>query len=85
MNAMNQQFFNIPTFRYHLLSVNDNIPVDLQDYKNQKVDDNVLHQLQKLFSSLELSKSDDYNPWEYCFSFKDFEGQPTNTGEQKDA
>ena len=29
MNAMNQQFFNIPAFRYHLLSVDDGIPEDI--------------------------------------------------------
>lgn len=34
---------------------------------------------------LELSERSDYNPFEFCFAFKDFEGNPTNTSEQKDA
>ena len=34
---------------------------------------------------LELSNRSDYNPFEFCFSFKEFDGTPTNTAEQKDA
>jgi ubiquitin carboxyl-terminal hydrolase 34 len=75
----------IPAFRYNLLSVDDGVPEDLVEYKGQKVDDNVMHQLQKLMAHLELSDRNDYNPFEFCFAFKDFEGNPTNTGEQKDA
>ena len=81
MNAMMQQFFMIPTFRYNLLQVDDGLPEELADYKGQKVDDNVMHQLQKLMAHLELSERTDYNPFEFCFAFKDFEGNPTNTGE----
>ncbi len=75
----------IPAFRYNLLSVDDGCPEELADYKGQKVDDNVMHQLQKLMAHLELSERTDFNPFEFCFAFKDFEGNPTNTGEQKDA
>jgi len=57
----------------------------LQEYKGFKIDDNVLHQFQKLIAHLELSERLDYNPYEFCFSFKDLDGAPTNTGEQKDA
>ena len=85
MNAMMQQFFMIPAFRYNLLSIDDHSPEDIQEYKGQKVDDNVLHQLQKLMAHLELSERTDYNPFEFCFSFKDLDGNPTNTSEQKDA
>jgi ubiquitin carboxyl-terminal hydrolase 34 len=35
-------------------------------------------------SFLELSERQDYNPREFCFSFKDFDGRPINTREQKD-
>jgi ubiquitin carboxyl-terminal hydrolase 34 len=75
----------IPTFRYNLLSIDDHLPEDIKEYKGQKVDDNVLHQLQKLMAHLELSERQDYNPFEFCFAFKDLDGNPTNTGEQKDA
>ena len=34
---------------------------------------------------LELSERSEYNPFEFCFSFKETDGNPTNTGEQKDA
>lgn len=34
---------------------------------------------------LELSERQDYNPFEFCFAFKDLDGVPTNTSEQKDA
>jgi hypothetical protein len=30
---------------------------------------------------LELSERNDYNPCEFCFAFKDLDGNPTNTGE----
>ena len=75
----------IPAFRYNLLSVDDKKAEDIQVYKGQKIDDNVLHQLQKLMAHLELSERSDYNPFEFCFAFKDLDGIPTNISEQKDA
>ena len=44
MNSMNQQFFMIPPLRYNLLAVDDGKPEDLQPYKQDMIDDNVLHQ-----------------------------------------
>jgi ubiquitin carboxyl-terminal hydrolase 34 len=75
----------IPAFRYNLLCVDDQLPEDIQQYKGENVDDNMLHQLQKLMANLELSALNYYIPWEFCFAFKEFDGSPTNTGEQKDA
>jgi len=43
MNSMNQQFFNIPSFRYSLLSVDDGVEEDFKEYKKLYIDDNVLH------------------------------------------
>ena len=71
----------IPAFRYNLLSVDDKLPENMQEYKGSMIDDNVLHQLQKLMAHLELSERQDFNPQEFCFAFKDLEGNPTNTGE----
>jgi ubiquitin carboxyl-terminal hydrolase 34 len=85
MNSMMQQFFMVPAFRYNLMCVNDEIEEELKDYKNEKVDDNMLHQLQKLMSHLELSERSEFNPMEFCFSFKEFDGRPCDTSEQKDA
>jgi len=75
----------IPAFRYSLLCVDDKVDPQVKEYKGDLVDDNMLHQLQKLMSNLELSARNDYNPWEFCFAFKEFDGSPTNTLEQKDA
>jgi ubiquitin carboxyl-terminal hydrolase 34 len=36
-------------------------------------------------AALELSERQDYNPFDFCFAFKDLDGMPTNTSEQKDA
>jgi uncharacterized UBP type Zn finger protein len=43
MNAMMQQFFMIPAFRYNLLQVDDGFPAALEEYKGQKIDDNMMH------------------------------------------
>lgn len=43
MNSMNQQLFMIPAYRYNLLTVDDNRPEQLAEYKGRQVDDNVLH------------------------------------------
>ena len=85
MNSMMQQFFMVPAFRYNLLCVDDGKPEDLKDYKGEKIDDNMMHQMQKLIAHLELSERTEFNPMQFCFAFKEFDGQPTNTAEQKDA
>jgi len=41
--------------------------------------------MQRLLAHLELSQRVDYNPVSFCFAFKEFDGTPTNTAEQKDA
>jgi hypothetical protein len=81
MNSMMQQFFMVPPFRYNLMCVDDEIEPNLQAYKNEQVDDNMLHQLQKLVAHLELSQRTEYIPNEFCFSFKEFDGTPCNTSE----
>ena len=84
MNSMLQQFNNIPAFRYLILMSEDYQPDDFQEYKGRTINDKVLYQYQKMLSHLELSSRSDYNPIEFCFSFKDMDGQPTNTGVQHD-
>ena len=85
MNSMLQQFFMIPAFRYNLLCVDDGTPEELKKYKEEMIDDNMLHQIQRLLAHLELSERNDYNPVGFTFSFKEFDGGPTNISEQKDA
>ena len=85
MNSMLQQLYHVPAFRYQLLQVDDGAEPDWQEYKGKTIDDNVLHQLQRLFGHLELSERVDYNPYAFCFSFKQMDGQPTNTSVQHDS
>jgi len=80
MNSMLQQFYTIPTFRYNLLAANDGLSG--QDKEN---DDNVLHQLLRMFSFLEFTERQCYNPRHFCDSFKDIDGNPTNMSVQQDA
>ena len=75
----------VPALRYNLLCVDDGKPEQLAEYKGESIDDNMMHQLQKLIAHLELSERNDFNPMQFCFAFKEFDGQPTNTAEQKDA
>ena len=37
-----------------------------------------------MLSFLELSDRSNYNPFEFCFSFKELDGSPTKIGEQQD-
>lgn len=87
MNAMLQQFFMCSQFRYSLLMTDDKEPLNMKKPPKDKwndVDDNMLHQLQKMFGFLELSDRQDYNPYEFCFSFKDYTGAPVNVSVQQD-
>jgi len=45
MNSMLQQFFMIPAFRYNLLCVDDGVKEELKKYKEEIIDDNMLHQI----------------------------------------
>ena len=71
----------IPAFRYNLLCVDDGKAEELKEYKGEQIDDNMMHQCQKLIAHLELSERTEYNPMQFCFSFKEFDGSPTNTAE----
>lgn len=51
----------------------------------KEVDDNLFHQLQTMFANLELTERQDYTPDDFCFAFKDFEGQPVNVSVQQDS
>ena len=38
-----------------------------------------------MFGNLLLTEKQEYNPEDFCFSFKDFEGMPVNVSIQQDA
>lgn len=83
MNAMLQQFYMMPSLRHGILRTDDNQLPQIDNDKN--IDDNALHQVQKMFTFLELSERMDFNPSGWCHAFKDWEGNPTNTLLQQDA
>ena len=84
MNACIQQLFNVPALRYCLLAANDGKDKNLVDVNGREVDDNQLHQWQRMFGALELTERESYNPEDFCYSFKRG-GQPVNVREQQDA
>ncbi|CAD8095799.1 unnamed protein product [Paramecium sonneborni] len=90
MNAMMQQFFMTPEFRYSMLRAEDGVePKVVQFRDNQglehQIDDNYIHQFQRLLAYLELSERPDCNPQHFCYSFKDYDNQPVNVSLQQDA
>ena len=77
MNSLLQQFYMIPSFRNDILATND-------PHKNVNPDDNLLFQLQCLFSALNQSVKQSYNPKIFCHAFKDWDGKSINVMEQMD-
>lgn len=72
MNSILQQFYMIPTFRYGILSAEGST-------------EDILYNLRKLFTFLEVSERQAYDPREFCAAFKDLEGNPTDVRVQQDA
>ena len=62
-----------------------NKPNYFQNIHPSNIDDNILHQLQRTFSYLLLSKREAYFCAEFCYSFKDWDGNPTNIRFQQDS
>jgi len=86
MNSILQQLYNVPTFRHSLLAADDRQPVDEQvDGRGVRVDNNSLHQWIKMFAFLQMTDRQEYNPVEFCFAFKEVNGNPTNVRVQQDA
>ena len=85
MIAMLQQLFMTQSFRSLVLMADDGQPECLAKKGNKEVDDNIFHQLQAMFANLQLTERQDYTHDEFCFSFKDFEGQAVNVSIQQDS
>jgi ubiquitin carboxyl-terminal hydrolase 34 len=91
MNSMLQQIFMIPSFKYLLLSADDNKEEDLKSdsvetslYYGKEFDDNLLHQYQNAMGFLELTERPSYNALGLCYAMKDYSGNPTNCSLQQD-
>ncbi len=78
-NSVIQQLFMVKPFRYRLLKSSDLDPIE-----NSK-DENHFHQFQRMFSFLELSQRQYFNPLYFCYSFKDWDDMPINTAIQNDS
>lgn len=76
MNSLMQQFFMIPGFRWGMLEVQDS---------EEKKEESLLWQLQTIFGYLQESEKKYYDTRPFCSSYKDWEGQPMNVGQQQDA
>ena len=66
-----------PAFRYAVLMADDGKAANMVQHRERDgttvdIDDNVIHQFQRLFAFLEFSDRPDCNPSRFCFSFKDF-------------
>ena len=86
MNSIMQQIYMVPTFRYAIMSADDGEPPKPTTiYRYVIDDDNLLHQLQNMFTFLTYSNKMDYNPRNFCLSYKDFDGNPINVREQQDS
>lgn len=87
MSSMLQQFYMIPQFRYSILAADNKKPTNFAvlEKTGETINDNLLYQLQSLFAYLEITDRNSYNPSGFCYSFKDFNGNPTNTSIQQDS
>ena len=86
MNSIMQQLYMVPTFRYAIMSADDKeLPKPASNYNYSIDDDNLLHQLQNMYTYLTFSEKMDYNPKDFCFSYKDFDGNPINVRAQQDS
>lgn len=84
-NSMLQQLYMTPAFRYAVLAADDKKELTItEDKEGRKIDDNLFHQLQKMFAYLDSSERGYYDPSQFCFSFKDYSGQPLNVSIQQD-
>ena len=87
LNSILQQMYMVPSFRYAIMSADDEKNKNMQQsfFHNNIYDDNLLHQLQKMYTYLTYSEKQAYNPKDFCASFKDFDGAPINPLLQQDS
>ncbi len=78
MNSLLQQFYMMRSLRESLLRVSDS------QLNSAALEDNVLYQLQHLFVQLQETEKMAADPTNFCKSYKDLDGRPTNVREQHD-
>ena len=87
MNSILQQMYMVTPFRNAIISSDDKkeIKTNTSIYNNRFFDDNLLHQLQKMYTFLTFSEKQAYNPKDFCSAFKDLDGQSINIHMQQDS
>eukprot|EP01029_Cantina_marsupialis_P020832 TRINITY_DN4923_c0_g1_i1.p1 TRINITY_DN4923_c0_g1~~TRINITY_DN4923_c0_g1_i1.p1 ORF type:complete len:2806 (-),score=917.65 TRINITY_DN4923_c0_g1_i1:204-8621(-) len=80
LNASLQQLFNVEEFRDGVLAYNEENCSTAEEQK-----ESFMYQLQKMFVHLRDTDRKAYNPKDFCYAFKDWEGNPTNVAVQQDA
>lgn len=88
MNSMIQQLFMNKSFRYLLMRVDDKQPHTMTEVIDNKdelriVDDNFLHQIQRIFGYLEKTNRIDFAPQDFTVAYKPF-GESVNVMIQQD-
>jgi ubiquitin C-terminal hydrolase len=78
MNSLLQQFYMMRALRESLLRVSE------AQLNSAALEDNVLYQLQHLFVQLQETQKMAADPTNFCKSYKDLDGRPTNVREQHD-
>ena len=87
MNSILQQMYMVVPFRNAIMSADDkkDLKTNSSIYNNTLFDDNLLHQLRRMYTFLTFSEKQSYNPKDFCSSFKDLDGQPINIHLQQDS
>ena len=87
MNSILQQMYMVPSFRYAIMSSDDKKIQNsqLSFFFHNNFDDNLLHQLQKMYTFLTYGEKQAYNPKDFCSAFKDFDNAPINPMIQQDS
>ena len=82
LNSVIQQLYMIPLFKYSILDADDKAEQVKNDYIE---DDNILHQLQRLFTYLSYTSWGEVIPKDFFLSIKDYDGNPISPNQQQDS
>ena len=82
LNSVIQQLFYIPLFKYSIMNADDKKSPIKSDFLD---DDNILHQMQKIFTQLSFTAFGEIIPKDLIFSIKDFDGNPINPNNMQDS
>ena len=81
-----QQIYIVPTFRYAIMASDDQeTPKPTEAGRISIEGNNLLYQLQILYTYLTFNQKEDFNPKYFFYSYKDFDGNPINPMIQQDS